>query len=188
MTDLVKRGCERAGRSPLDWSAARFARWRHRGRHAVIAVTLLPFGTGCYRYAPVKMTDVSPGMDVRARVSAEASARIAPLLGVTSARTLTGTLITSVPDTIMVEVPATGVPDPGTVGPALSQRISIPRSDLVELEVRSLNRARTAAIVGGSAVVLVSLLLNVMKGDPAMEKTPGGGGSESIGPVFQRSR
>lgn len=142
--------------------------------------------TGCYRYAPTRFGDVTPGTGVSARVTPEASQRIAPLLGTTSARDLRGTLISRGEDTLIVEVPAAGVPDPQTFGRVLSQRISLTKADVIELQVRTLDRWKTGAVVGASAAIVVAALIKVMRGDPALDKTPGGGGTESISPVLQR--
>lgn len=158
--------------------------WPRAGR----ALCLLPLAAGCYRYAPVKASDVSPGMGIRARVTVEAGARIAPLLGTTSARDLRGTLVTATTDTLVVEVPAPGVPDPDASGRVLNQRVSVARSEVLELETRTLDRVRTVALVGGSAAVLVSVLVKVLKGEPGADKTPGQGGTDDIVPLFGRGR
>ncbi|MFN8572163.1 MAG: hypothetical protein U0132_08905 [Gemmatimonadaceae bacterium] len=152
------------------------------------AVCLLPLAAGCYRYAPMKASDVSPGTGIRARINVEAGSRIAPLLGVTSARDLRGTLISATADTLVVEVPAPGVPDPDASGRVLNQRVSIARSEVLELETRTLDRVRTAALVGGSVAVLVSVLVKVLKGEPGADKTPGPGGTDDIVPLLGRVR
>jgi hypothetical protein len=141
-----------------------------------LAVVLL---SGCFTYIPVEPGEVEPGVAVRARVSAAASERIAPLLGATEARRLDGKLITRGSDTLIVEVP-TVVVDTREFGRTPNQRVSIPRSDLVELEVRRLDRWRTAGILGGAAVVLGVTLTNALKGEPGKEPLPGGGGTDAI--------
>lgn len=135
--------------------------------------------SGCFTYIPVEPGQVEPGVAVRARVSAAASERIAPLLGTTEARRLDGKLITRGADTLIVEVP-TAVLDTREFGQTPNQRVSIPRSDLVELEVRKLDRWRTAGILGGAAVVLGVTLTRALKGEPGKEPLPGGGGNDAI--------
>lgn len=134
---------------------------------------------GCFSYIPARPGDVEAGVDVRARVSPDASARIAPLLGATDARRLDGRLITNGADTIVVEVP-TVMLENREFGRTPNQRVSIARSDLVELEVRKLDRARTMGIVGGGAVVLSVALVSALKGEPGKEPLPGGGGTDAI--------
>lgn len=159
-----------------------------RRRRQLVLICLWPVVAGCYSYAPVKVADLTPGMGVRARVSAQASDRIAPLLGATSARDLRGTLVSVGPDTLIVEVPAPGVPDPDAIGRVLNQRISLLRGEVLELETRSFDTWRTTAIVGATTVAAVVVLLKIMRGEPGSAPPPGGGGTESIVPLFHRSR
>lgn len=145
---------------------------------------LVVFSTGCFSYIPVKsVSDVEPGFSVRARVSPAASARIAPLLGATEARRLDGTLITQSTDTLIVEVPIV-MQDAREFGHTPNQRVSIPRGDLVELEVRKLDRVRTGILAGSAAIVIGGILANSLKGEPGKEPLPGGGGTDAI--VFLR--
>lgn len=142
------------------------------------------FLSGCFTYIPIEPGDVEPGLDVRARVSPTASARIAPLLGSTDARRLDGKLITRTGDTLIVEVPTVMLHN-REFGRTPNQRVSIPRGDLVELEVRKMDRWRTLGVVGGAAVVLGVTLTKALKGEPGKEPLPGGGGTDAI--VFRIS-
>jgi hypothetical protein len=136
--------------------------------------------TGCFSYIPVRsVSDVGPGTSVRARVSPTASDRIAPLLGATEARRLDGTLVTQSTDTLIVEVPIV-MRDAREFGNTPNQRVSIARSDLVELEVRQLDRFRTGALAGSAAIVIGGILANSLKGEPGKEPLPGGGGNDAI--------
>jgi len=135
--------------------------------------------SGCFSYIPIEPGDVEPGLTVRARVSPSASARIAPLLGASEARRLDGRLISQAADTLIVEVP-TVMLENREFGRTPNQRVSIPRGDLVELEVRKLDRWRTIGIVGGAAVVLGVTLTKALKGEPGKEPLPGGGGTDAI--------
>lgn len=147
---------------------------------------VLLLSTGCFSYLPVtSVSDVEPGFSVRARISPSASAQIAPLLGATDARRLDGTLIAQSADTLIVEVPIV-MQDAREFGHTPNQRVSIARRDLVELEVRRIDRLRTGAVVGAGAVVIGGILVNALKGEPGKEPLPGGGGTDAI--VFLRLR
>jgi hypothetical protein len=146
-------------------------------RFALLAGSLV--FSGCYTYIPARPGEIESGLDVRARVSPSAGARIAPLLGATDARLLGGKLITNGADTIIVEVP-TIMLDNREFGQTPNQRISIPRGDLIELEVRKLDRWRTTGVVGGAAIVLGITLTKALKGEPGKEPLPGGGGTDNI--------
>lgn len=136
--------------------------------------------SGCFSYLPV--TDpgqLEPGTSVRARVSPAAGARIAPLLGASDARRLDGTLITNSTDTLIVEVP-TVMTDAREFGRTPNQRVSILKNELLELEVRRIDRLRTAAVVGSAAILAGTILVKSLKGDPGKEPLPGGGGTDAI--------
>ena len=147
--------------------------------------TVLPLGaalllSGCFTYLPVtEPSQLEPGLSVRARISPTAGARIAPLLGASDARRLDGTLITHSTDTLIVEVP-TVMGDTREFGRTPNQRVSILRSELLELEVRKVDRLRTAAVVGSAAIIAGTILARSLKGDPGKEPLPGGGGTDAI--------
>lgn len=135
--------------------------------------------SACFSYLPIEPGEVEPGLAVRARVSAAAAARIAPLLGATDARRLDGTLVTQSADTLIVEVPTVLV-DTREFGRTPNQRVSIPRGDLLELEVRRLDRFRTIAVAGTVAAIVGGVLVKSLTGEPGKEPLPGGGGTDAI--------
>jgi len=159
--------------------AARDTGTHLRAMKRFVAVAASVVLSGCFSYIPIEPGDVEPGVSVRARVSPAAGARIAPLLGATDARKLDGTVITRSADTMIVEVP-TVVTNNGEFGRTPNQRVSIFRSDLIELEVRRLDRMRTMGLIGGAAVVLGSALVSALKGEPGKDALPGGGGTDNI--------
>src|SRR3954470_20049590 len=103
---------------------------------------------GCYTYAPVQPAAVAPGTGVRARVSASAAEKIAPLLGSSDARLLAGTLIDNSSAGLIVEVPTMVVAGIAGASQTLNQRVSIAPGELLELETRKLDRGRTTLMVG----------------------------------------
>lgn len=148
-------------------------------RPALLIATAFLTLTGCFSYLPIEPGEVEPGLTVRARVSPAAGARIAPLLGATDARRLDGTFITRSADTLIVEVP-TVMTDTREFGRTPNQRVSIPRADLLELEVRRLDRFRTAAVAGTVAAIVGGVLIKSLTGEPGKEPLPGGGGTDAI--------
>jgi hypothetical protein len=112
------------------------------GAAAVAAVLI---GSGCYVYEPVRPTDAILDARVRATVTPEQAAELAPVLrGVTPQ--VSGTLVQRTDAGVMLEVPLYGA-TPGTSRP-VRNRVSIPFSDLVGLEARRLSTWRTAVSVG----------------------------------------
>jgi hypothetical protein len=156
-------------------------------RPRALLVAMIPLLAACYRYAPIEPGQVQAGSGVRARVSLTAAQRIAPLLGASDARILRGRLV-SIGDTLIVEVPVVQPADASGVVQTLHQRISVPRSDLIELETRKLDRMRTGGLVGAAAIILGVLLVDALKGEPGLDNPPGGGGQEAIVPVFRTGR
>jgi hypothetical protein len=120
---------------------------------------------------------------VRARVAPPAALRLAPLLHVTDAHVVTGTLIDSITGGVLVEVPTIV---PGAVGSTfetLHQRVSIARSDLVELETRKIDRFRTGAIVGVAAIAASVVIVRALNGNAGSDRLPPGGGTDLLRPV-----
>jgi len=144
------------------------------------------FATACYSYTPIRAGTVEPGVNVRARVSAAAGERIAPLLG-TTPRVLTGKLISDVRDTVILEVPTVTQAAIGSSVQTLHQRVSLSKSDVIEWEIRTLDRRRTYALVVGAAAVAVSVLIK-LKGEPGSDPPPGNGGVDNLVPLFRLSR
>src|SRR5574341_1628487 len=144
-------------------------------RHAALLALAAPLATGCYAYTAAQPSAVTPGVTVRARITPAAAEAIAPVLG-TKPQVLTGKLISDLRDTLIVEVPAVMQAEVGSSVQTLHQRVSIPRGEVVFLEIRTLSRPRTYALVGGATVVLGWLLSDLLKGEPASERLPGDGG------------
>jgi len=157
-----------------------------RGLVPVATLCLLPFAGGCFTFTPIETGDIQPGMSVRARISPGAAERIAPLLGVSDARIVTGKLVAITSDTLIVEAQAAAAPDATAVGEILHQRVSISRGDLRGLESRTLDRKRTGLVAGAGAAIIVVMLLKVLHGDPAMSSLPGGPGTEDLIPALLR--
>jgi len=143
---------------------------------------LLPLAlvAGCYTYAPLDATEIRPGIDVRARVAAPTATQIAPLLGVSDARLLAGTVVAAGADTMIVEVPTAVRAEVGNTLQTLHQRVSVPRSAVLELETRRVDRFRTGALVGGVSLGVAAIVVKAMKNNRGKEAMPGGGGPGEI--------
>jgi hypothetical protein len=61
-----------------------------------------------------------------------------------------------------------------------NQRVSIPREDLLELEVRRLDRLRTSLVAGTVAAMIAGVLVKSPQGEPGKEPLPGGGGTVAL--------
>lgn len=112
------------------------------------------------------------------RITAGTAEQIEPLLGRTDARLLAGTVISTAADTLVVEVPTTTRLAGSGTFQTLNQRVSIPRTGLIEVENRSLNRTRTWLITGATAVIVGAIVLRATVEGPGTGGEPGGGPPE----------
>jgi len=124
--------------------------------------------TGCYNYSVVDPASVSPGMAVRARISASAAPRYSTMLGTSDARLLTGKLVDTQAGALTLEVPAVPM---GTVGAqeGLVQRVSVARGDVIELESRKLDSKKTGILIGTASVGVGALIVAGLRGHSSGE-------------------
>lgn len=156
-------------------------------RPTLLLALSLPHAVACYNYTPTQAGAVPPGAEVRTRITPSASQSIAPLLG-TAPRVLTGKLISEGRDTVILEVPAVTQAEIGSSVQTLNQRVSLAKGEVIEWEIRTLDRRRTYALVGGAAVIIGVALVNALKGEPGSEPIPGNGGVDALIPLFRISR
>ena len=140
---------------------------------------------GCYTYAPIQASSLQPGMGVRARITATASEQVAPLLGVSDARVLTGKVVDNSSGNLIVEVPTMVPARAGASAQSLYQRISIAPGQLVELESRQFDRTKTTLVVGAAVVIVGSGAYAAMKGGPGLDRPPGGTSTDAKLPLFR---
>lgn len=148
---------------------------------------LVPVLAACYTYAPIESATVQPGMSVRARISAATAEQIEPLLGTTDARLLSGVVVGNLRDTLTMEVPTTARTLVGRSMQTLKQRVTIPRSAVLDLEQSTLDRVRTTAVASAALVIVGSVVIRAIISDPGKEPIPGGGGGPDLRfPIFLR--
>ena len=149
---------------------------------------LSPFAAvlcGCYRYAPVETGAVPEGANVRARVTAAAAERIAPLLGLGEMRVLTGSLVDRNNGALILEVPTAASTGMGSSMQTLYQRVALAPGEVTELETRTLDRTRTAVVVGGLAAAAISIAIASLHGEPGIDSPPTGSPAEHRIPVLR---
>ena len=152
-------------------------------------LVLLPFATACYTHAPIEPNAVHPHTSIRARVNAATAEQLEPLLGITNARLLSGVVITSSPDTLIVEVPTGVRAEVGSSVQTLNQRVAIPRASIVELETRRIDRLRTGLVVGSASLIAGALIYNAVRGESGSGGPPGGGDpTEMLIPILRIRR
>ena len=112
-------------------------------------LALLP-AAACYSYRTIPMEEVRPDLEVRLRVTPEATGRVAQVVGYLT-QDVHGTVVTLQQDAILLTVVTPTAPEARTIQ-RLYQRLDIPLSQVTEVQQRSLNRGRTyAAVAVGAA-------------------------------------
>jgi hypothetical protein len=141
---------------------------------------------GCYEYRVIQPDNAAAGTGVRARVSAATSDRVSPLLGLSDARLLTGTVVqTNADGSMIVEVPTAPQQGPGGTIQSFTQRVTLGKSDILELESRTLDPLRTGVLVTGVVVIAGSAAFAALHGEPGHENPPAGGGTDIKIPILR---
>jgi hypothetical protein len=116
--------------------------------------------TGCYRYVPARAGAVPAGTEVRVHVSPEAAARVEPVLG-SGLQEVDGLLERWGDEVVVsVRVPA----GEGAIERDLRNRIILSPSEVLAIETRERDRARTALLAAGLTGVGVGALVAAISG------------------------
>jgi len=147
-----------------------------RPRRALAALALSLLAAGCYAYTEASPAAVPPGSNVRLRVDPRAtlSAGETPL---DTERPIRARLLEgSTAERLLCSV-ALGSGDPLSASRGLRGTVSIPITDVERLEVRHLERGRTAAAVGAGVLlgfVVLDWAFNILNPSEAPNDDTGG--------------
>jgi len=111
----------------------------------------MPLLVGCYTYAPIEPAAVPAGVEVRARITGAASDRVAPLLGSFNTRELVGNVVENNGGAIVLQVSTGAMPNVAELIVPMQTRIPLTAADMVSLERRKVDVARTSIFVGAIA-------------------------------------
>lgn len=128
-------------------------------------------GSGCFSYVPAEMGSVAPGEDVRAFLAMDQVA--AGLAGLSNQpnSSVAGRLMREDGEQVVLRVPVAVQPFGSMSGP-IGQDLIIPSRQIVQLERREFNRARTGVAVAGGVVAVVVAFLSFRKGTPINPELP----------------
>lgn len=135
--------------------------------------------TGCFSYTPVAVDAVSPGAVTRVRLSAAEANRLqesVPLAG----RVVEGRLVAGTGDILLLDIPTL----PGATahrGVVLHQRIQLPLEEVIELELRRLDRWKTGGLVAAGVIAVGFVIARQFGGGTASSNLPPGGGGPAEG-------
>jgi hypothetical protein len=138
-------------------------RSRIRWVRVAVAFSVIVPATGCYHYTRVPVERVSEGQEVRVLLS-ESGVRELETLLLDHVRTMDRTLIGDVlevgPDRLLLAVPT--APQGGGLlerSRTLYQRTAVSRENMLDVELRQLDRGRTGLVAGGAAALFAGFLV-----------------------------
>lgn len=135
-----------------------------RSLGALLALGML---SGCYNYAPVGMDAVAPGAEIRANLTTEKSFELERDLGERRS-VVEGEVVEAGPLALLLSVPWT-YRDPRLGQTALRQRIRVQENEVIRLEMRTLDRPRSAIVLGAVGVVAGVILFHIFGPDEVGE-------------------
>jgi len=138
-----------------------------------LALALILCALGCYTFEPVALEELAPDMQVRARLTPAQAAEISEVLP-DQDRLVEGTVLEGGTDQLLLLVPVATANRRGRVE-TLSQRLGIPRSGLVEVELKQLDRWKTGVLGAAGAFAVGFVIYKSLTGGSS-GSTPGGGG------------
>jgi len=148
-----------------------------------ILLVAFTVSSGCYSYRLRPLDDVGVGTIVRARVSAEQAGEISDALGAEMTRSFDATFLEwSGAEQALFEVQV-----PGTAL-NMMQRISIPRADVLEVEVREFDRWKTLAVAVPALGIASALIASQFGGDANKKGEVGEGVDQQRITIFSISR
>ena len=143
---------------------------------ALLGALVLP---ACYTYSPSTVGELTPGAQVRARLTGAQFDELAEHLPGED-RVLEGEIIEAGNDGILLEVPvATSVQ--GMQVQSYHQRLDIPSSGVADVELRTLNKHRTYSVTGAAILAIGYVIW-----DQLLSDTRRGGGTEPPPPGEDR--
>ena len=123
-------------------------------RIGILSSVSLLVTTGCFHYAPSRLSDMGVGEDVQVRVTSEQADRLSKEYGTVGER-IRGRLVDRPDGSLFLE---TFVPRSRT---RIYQRVGIPVGEVVEVEARELHRLRTGFLVSGLTAVTAAVVAKV---------------------------
>lgn len=125
-----------------------------RARQVLVAM-LLCTGAGCYRLTPIETLVPAPGTDVRLGLTDAGSVHMAPLIG-PRIGAIDGRAMESSDTAYVVAVQAV-VAQGGRSMPWSMERLTVPRSAVSSVRVRTLDRKKTWLVAGLGVVGAIAL-------------------------------
>ena len=151
---------------------------------AVLAAAALSQAAACYTYTTVSPADLHEGTDVRAHLTGVAVDRLrhGDAMAALALRDLTvsGEVVVVTPDSLVLATTSV-VFDAGYRGTDVTRQVVLRRGDVEGAEARTMDRGKTALVIGAGSVVLAAAIVRWRNGGFAL-----GGGRSTGGPAESR--
>jgi hypothetical protein len=154
-------------------------RWRAiRGAPLVVGAALLT--SGCYTYVPAQFTAIPIGEGVRVYLSPTGLERLRQvgaeaLPGIADRPVLNGRLVRRDATEFSLQVPV-GTRQAGFHQAEIDQQVTLPLSDLVQVEHRRVSGLRTGLALGAATALLATVVVTIVTDarNPAGDSGPDG--------------
>ena len=143
------------------------ARWTG-ARNAMVVVGAACFASGCYTYVPAQFTAIPIGEGVRVYLSQAGVDRLRQvgadaLPGLTDRPVLNGRLVRRDATEFSLQVPV-GTRQAGFHQAELDQQVTLPVTDLVQVERRMVSGLRSALSVVAGTALLATVVVTIVNG------------------------
>lgn len=140
----------------------------------IATLVVLLATAGCHTFQRTSYEQISPGERVRARVNSAWADSLDALLQ-RDARVVEGTVVEKPDGALLLEV-AVQNELRGIEFQTLSQRVRIPETAFVDLELSRLDRGRTLGLVALAGAVVTAFVVQQLSEESGGGTIPGGGG------------
>lgn len=125
---------------------------RPRGALRALALSLV-FASGCHAYADVSPAAAPPGSDVRLRLAPGSAVGVGTMPMPDDGRLLLGKVVAGTSADRLLLAVAVEPGEPGSPSLGLRSTVTVPVSEVERMEVRRLQKRRTAVAVGVGALL-----------------------------------
>lgn len=127
--------------------------------------------SACYTFQPAELDDLAPGTAVRLRLSPESADQLQEVR-MTEDRRMDGSFVERRGDRWIFSTPVVAL-DPGQGGRPLNQVVALDPSGIRDVELKKLDRTRTALSIGAGIAIVGYFVAAQLQGGEGSETIPG---------------
>lgn len=133
--------------------------------------------SGCYTFRPAAAGDLTPGQTVRVRVAGGYADSLGVLLQRPDARLVEGSVVERDNGATLLEVQVAGSLE-GMRFESLNQRVEIPHDEVVEVELKELDKGKSYGVGALAAAAIAGIVIRQLSADGGGAQNPGTGGPQ----------